>query len=167
VIDRWERIDNSIGRVEQALLVVLLSLMILTAFLQIILRNLFASGLSWGDPLVRNLVLWVGFTGAAMATREGKHIRIDVFSRWAGPVGRDLAESTTQLFSFLICGLLTHASLKFIRNEAQMGGTTLWGVPSWIPQVILPATFALMSVRFGLRSFGVFSATLRRIEKPR
>jgi TRAP-type C4-dicarboxylate transport system permease small subunit len=58
-MDRWERADEIIDRVEQTSLVILLSSMIVIAFLQIVLRNLFSTGLSWGDSLVRNLVLWV------------------------------------------------------------------------------------------------------------
>ena len=55
----WERLDELMGRVEKALIVLFLSLMILTAFAQIALRNLFGIGLSWSEPIVRYLVLWV------------------------------------------------------------------------------------------------------------
>ena len=78
----WDRLDKKISRVEQVLVTILLTMMILLAFSQIVLRNFFATGISWGDSLVRYLVLWVGFIGAAIATREGKHINIDVVSRW-------------------------------------------------------------------------------------
>jgi len=81
-VNRWERVDETIDRVEQTLLVTFLGFMILIAFLQIVLRNFFNTGLSGGDPLLRNLVLWIGFIGATLATREGKHINIDVVSRW-------------------------------------------------------------------------------------
>jgi len=164
--DRLEHVDEVIGRIEQALLVILLSLMIFTAFFQIFLRNLFASGLAWGDSFVRNLVLWVGFIGAAMATREGKHISIDLISRWDNPAGRRLAESLTHLFSFLVCSALTFAALKFVRNEAQMGKATFLGIPAWIPEIILPATFALMALRFGLRLWKTLSGTSGMDRRP-
>ena len=160
-MDRWERTDEVIDRVEQILLVILLSSMILIAFLQIVLRNLFSTGLSWGDPLVRNLVLWIGFIGAALATREGKHINIDVLSRWMPPLGKDLIEFLTQLFSFFICGLLTFAAWKFVRNEAQMGNVAFLGIPAWIPEIILPFVFGLMALRFGLFSFKNLSTIMK------
>ncbi|MBS3917578.1 MAG: TRAP transporter small permease [Deltaproteobacteria bacterium] len=150
MMDRLERLDDTINRVEQILLVTSLSLMILIAFLQIILRNLFVTGLSWGDTLLRNLVLWIGFIGAAIATKEGKHINIDVASRWLPFAGKNLAGRCTHLFSFLICGLLAYAALKFIKHEAQMGNVTLLNIPTWIPATILPVTFGLMTFRFGL-----------------
>ena len=152
-MDRLERFDHIIDRVEQILIVTFLSFMILIAFLQIILRNLFFTGLSWGDPLLRNLVLWIGFIGATLATREGKHINIDVVSRWLPSLGKNFVALFTHLFSFFICGFLTYAAFKFIKNEVQMGNMTFLEIPAWIPELILPATFILMTLRFGLRSF--------------
>jgi len=160
-MNRWDRADESIDRAEQILLVVLLSSMIVIAFLQIVLRNLFSTGLAWGDPLVRNLVLWIGFIGAALATKEGKHINIDVVSRWMPPLGKGLTKFLTELFSFFICSLLAFAALKFIKNEAQMGNVAFLGIPAWIPEIILPLVFGLMALRFGLRSIKDLCATIK------
>ena len=152
-MDRWKRTDEIIDRIEQILIVIFLSSMILVASLQIILRNLFDTGLSWGDSLIRNLVLWIGFMGASLATREGKHITIDVVSRWLPSRGNRIVTLIIHLFSFFICILLTYASLKFIKNEAQMGEKTFLKIPHWVLETILPITFGLMSFRFGLRFF--------------
>jgi TRAP-type C4-dicarboxylate transport system permease small subunit len=59
----------------------------------------------------------------------------------------------THLFSFFVCGGLTYAALKFIQNEVQMGNRTFLELPAWVPELILPITFILMTFRFGLRSF--------------
>jgi len=157
----WDRLDAMIDRIEQFFLVLLSGLMILIALLQIVLRNLFDTGLAWGDPLVRNLVLWVGFIAAALATREGKHINMEVFSRWVPPRGKVFIGTLTSLFSSLVCASLTYASLKFIRNEAQMGDLTFLKIPSWIPELILPVTFGLMALRFGFHTLKNLSMALR------
>jgi TRAP-type C4-dicarboxylate transport system permease small subunit len=152
-VNPWERVDEAIERVEQTLIITFLGFMILLAFLQIFLRNFFATGLDWGDPLLRNLVLWIGFLGATLATREGKHINIDVVSRWLPSLGKNVVTLFIHLFSFFICCLLTYAALKFIKNEVQMENRTFLNIPAWIPEMILPMTFGLMTFRFGLRSF--------------
>jgi TRAP-type C4-dicarboxylate transport system permease small subunit len=162
----WDRSDAIIDRIEQFLLVLLLSLMILVAFLQIVLRNLFDTGLAWGDPLVRNLVLWVAFIGAALATREGKHINMEVVSRWVPPRGKVFIGALTSFFSSLVCALLTYASLKFISNEAQMGDFTFLKIPSWIPELILPVIFGLMAVRFGFHTLKNLSMALGGEDPP-
>ena len=161
-MDRLERIDHLIDRVEQILIVLFLSLMILIAFAQIVLRNVFTTGLAWGDPFLRNLVLWVGFIGATLATREGKHINIELVSRWLPSLGKNLIDSFIHLFSFSICGFLAYAALKFIKNEFQMGTLTFLNIPVWIPELILPATFGLMTFRFALRSFKNLSDLMGR-----
>ncbi len=156
MMHHWERVDAIIDRVEQTLVSIFLSVMILIALLQIVLRNLFATGLTGGDPLVRNLVLWVGFIGAAIATREGKHISIDVVSQWVPGRGKIVIEGIIYVSSFIICGLLTFAAVKFIRNEALMGTVTFLGIRAWLPELILPITFGLMTLRFGFRSLKTF-----------
>jgi len=152
-MNRWERVDEVIDRMEQTLIVTFVSFMILLAFLQIVLRNFFSTGLDWGDSLLRNLVLWIGFIGATLATREGKHINIDVVSRWLPSLGKNVVTLIIHLFSFFICCLLTYAALKFIKNEVQMENRTFLNIPAWIPEIILPITFCLMTFRFGLRAF--------------
>lgn len=159
-----------VDRVEQIFICILLSIMIIIAFLQIVLRNIFATGIAWADPLVRNLVLWVGFVGASIATREGRHITINMIPPWVSPSGKVIIGIITQVFSLFICGLLTFASVKFVRNEAIMGDVTFLGIPAWIPQIIIPLTFGLMTLRFGLRSLQDFSMLItadKKVKKRR
>jgi TRAP-type C4-dicarboxylate transport system permease small subunit len=148
---RWQKWDETLGRIEKLTVTVMLSVMILLAFLQIILRNVFSSGISWGDPLVRYLVLWVGFIGASLATKEGKHITIEVFAKRLSGRGNQYLKAISNLISTLVCGLLVFAGWTFVGNEAQMGGTTFLQIPLWIPQIIIPVTFACMTLRFFLR----------------
>ncbi|MEW6671289.1 MAG: TRAP transporter small permease [Thermodesulfobacteriota bacterium] len=153
-MNRWQRFDNFISRLEQLMISVLLGVMILAAFLQIVLRNFFSTGLAWGDPLVRYLVIWVGFIGASLAVREGKHITIEIVAHWLPARANRYLRSVSHLFSALVCGLLSWAALKFVRVEALMGGPAIFGLPSWVPQIILPAAFGIMTLRFGAQ-FGI------------
>jgi C4-dicarboxylate transporter, DctM subunit len=147
----WDRLDKKLAGVEQILVAILLSAMIAVAFLQIVLRNFFATGIDWGDPLVRYLVVWVGFIGAAIATREGKHITIDVVSRWITGRGNRYIPVASHFSSALICGILTFAAIKFIRLETQIGGSVFLKLPVWVPELIIPAAFGLMTVRYAMR----------------
>jgi len=157
----WDRVDEKISRVETVFVTILLTMMILMAFFQILLRNFFDTGITWGDSLVRYLVVWVGFIGAAIATREGKHINIDVVSRWLTGPKSNYIQLVSHLFSAVICGLLTLAAIKFIRFEAQMGSTAFFKLPVWVPEIIIPVTFGLMTLRFAVRFLSEF-ASIRR-----
>lgn len=144
------RLDEKISRVEQVLIAALLTVMILLAFLQIVLRNFFSTGIDWGDSLVRYLVVWVGFIGAAVAVRENKHITIDILSRWMSGAASGIIQSISNFISAVICGLLTWAAIKFTMYDAQMGSTAFFDLPIWIPELIIPVTFGLMTLRYAL-----------------
>jgi TRAP-type C4-dicarboxylate transport system permease small subunit len=161
-MNRWQRWNEALGRVEKYLVAAMLSVMILLAFSQIVLRNVFSTGISWGDPLVRYLVLWVGFIGASLATKEGKHITIEIFSRWFSEHGSLYLSAIASLVSAFVCGLLTFAGWTFVQNEAQMGATSFLKIPAWIPQIIIPVTFTLITLRY---VFSFFTA-LATIFKP-
>ena len=144
-------LDDKIGRLEQFLIGILLMTMILVAFMQIVLRNFFATGVDWADALVRYLVVWVGFVGAAIAVKESKHITIDVLSRWLSSPTQRIIQATTHICSATVCGLLTWAGIKFIWFEAEMGGTVFFKLPIWVPELIIPISFGLMTLRYTLR----------------
>ncbi len=67
---------------EDAVLVVILSGMILLAAGQIVLRNFFDIGFIWSDEALRMMVLWLAVAGAVAASRNDKHINIDVLDRF-------------------------------------------------------------------------------------
>lgn len=145
-----KRVTWVFDKVEYAVLVFLLTVMITLAFLQIFLRIFFATGILWGDPLLRHLVLWTALLGAAMATKEGKHINIDVISRTLPDRGKVAIQALTDLFSTCICVFLIQASLKFIRDEYQAGVLAFFNIPSWGVAVIFPIAFGLIALRFAM-----------------
>lgn len=140
-------------KLEYLVLVFLFTIMVGLAFLQIVLRIFFATGILWGDPLLRHMLLWVALLGATMATKEGKHINIDVISKLFPDRGKAAIQALTNLFSAVICVFLIQASLKFIRDEFQGGALAFLKVPTWTVTLIFPVAFGLIALRFGISSF--------------
>ena len=145
---RFRAAATVLGKVEDGILCLLLSAMIFIAFGQIALRNAFDFGVFWADPLLRNLVLWVGLLGAAAATRDDNHITIDILSRFLPPRHRAAARAVTNTFTTLVCAALARASFTFVRDEFTYGATLFGSVPIWIAQVVLPFAFTIMALRF-------------------
>jgi len=133
---------------ESGLMTTLMVSMILMAFGQIVLRNIFHVSILWADPFLRHLVLWTGMLGAAMASRDGRHIKIDILPQLLPPRGREILSALTNLFSAAICSVLVWAAVKFVRDEMEFGGNVFLDLPAWIVQLILPAAFAIIAVRF-------------------
>jgi len=139
--------------VEDGILVGLLLLMIGLAVLQIVLRNVFASGIVWSDILVRILVLWVGLAGAMVASRQGNHINIDILNRYLPERAKPVAGIVVQLFTALICTVAAYFSLLFVQMEFADGGTAFGAVPAWVCESIIPFAFAVIAVRYFMLSF--------------
>jgi TRAP-type C4-dicarboxylate transport system permease small subunit len=142
-------------RLEEGLLVVLLSAMILLASWQILMRNLYDSGLFWADPALRMLVLWLALLGAIAATRDDRHIRIDLFSRFLSVRGKAWVQAVNDLFSSLVCGLIAWHGGRLVYFEWQDGSQLFGGLPAWAGELIIPLGFGIMAARF------LFSAPLR------
>jgi len=130
------------------LLCFLLLAMIILACLQITLRTFFSGGFLWAEPLLRYLVLWSGMLGAVVATREGKHIAIDVVTYLAPEKIQRWIRLLINLFSLAVACFLTWASVTFVRSEASFATNALLDIPSWVWNMIFPAAFALIAFHF-------------------
>ncbi len=137
-----------IHRIEDALLVALLCVMILLAATQILLRNFFDFGFIWADPLLRVLVLWLGMIGATVATRDNKHIRIDLSSRFFKRNTHRLIQSVIGQISAWVCLIVAWHGMTWIRLDYDDGVTAFAGVPAWMLEIIIPISFALIGIRY-------------------
>ncbi len=142
------RLFQVLRNIEDGFLCLLLLGLILLACLQIVLRDFFTGGFQWADPLLRYMVLWVGMFGAAVATRKGKHIALDVVSYLLPERFEPLIQVVIHFFSALVSLVLTWAAILFVYNEASFGGDTLLAIPSWAWNLVFPLAFALIAVRF-------------------
>jgi TRAP-type C4-dicarboxylate transport system permease small subunit len=138
-------------RLEEVLLICLVVLMVSLGFLQILFRNLISIGIVWVDPLVRHLVLWIALLGASIATKENKHISIDILSGYLPPPLHRTVRGGVQLFSALICLLLVHPAIRFLQIDYQAGKTLALGIPMWVSQAIMPVMMLVLGIRFILQ----------------
>ncbi len=158
-----QKIIAFLHRIEDGILIGLLLLMIIMAVAQIFLRNLFDSGILWGDPLVRTLVLWIGLIGAMVASRNNHHISIDVISRYLPDQIKKLSNLMISIFTTLVCAVMAYYSLMFVIMERNADILAFAKIPSWICESILPISFAIISFRYLLLSFTSFFKLFKHI----
>jgi TRAP-type C4-dicarboxylate transport system permease small subunit len=144
---RLRRTEDLLARVEGAALVVLLGAMVTLAFGQVVLRH-FGDGVLWGETILKQLVLWTGFLGAALAARAEKHFaweaaHLGTPEKWKAPL-RLLAS----LAGAAVCALLLLAAWRYAADDRAAGEvlTTIGSVqiPSWIAAAGIPGGFALV-----------------------
>ena len=157
---------KSVHRIEDILLVLLLSNMIALASTQIILRNFFDSGIVWADPLLRIMVLWLGLVGATVASRDNKHIHIDLVSRFLSKRWYLLIQTFVGQFTAWVCLLIAWHGARWVQLEYLDGMISFLGIPAWMFQITIPITFVLIGVRYFLFSIRWGSLFLRRIKSP-
>lgn len=148
-----KQLDEWLAKTESGLLVFLLFLMVFLAFVQVLLRNFLDSGLLWTDLFLRQMVLWVGFLGASLAVRERRHISIDVLPQFLPDTYKPFIQMLVNISTGLITVFLTIASWKFVQLEMEFPTILFLGLPAWIFQIILPFSFAVISLRYFLHVF--------------
>ena len=142
------RLRHWIHRLEDTLLAGLLTLTVLLACALIAQRVFWDSGWLGGEAATRTLVLWLAMFGAMAATRDHRHLAIDVVPNLLGNRLRTITYALTQLFSAAICGALAWYALSLLQMERDAPGELFGPVKSWHGMLILPFGFALMSLRF-------------------
>jgi C4-dicarboxylate transporter DctQ subunit len=161
-VNVWKLISDKIAGCERFLLSSLLAAMIILVLTQIILRNVFHSGIGGGVEIVRHLVLWIAFVGAGLATREGRHVKIDMASRILSTRGRKIADIISTLFSVVVCTILFVASCKFVYMDYTSAGVASFlNVPLWIMEAIIPVGYLIVTIRFSAQAIGNIVSTAK------
>ena len=137
-----------VHRVEDLMIAVLLTATMGLALYQIVLRNLMGTGIVWGDILVRLMVLWLGMAGSMVATRQRKHISVDLVTRFLPPGWRRASETVTTLFAGGVCLLASYYCLQFVISEYEAGGAAFANIPYWVCESILPLAFFIIALRY-------------------
>ena len=145
-------LDRFFYRIEYALLVLFLGSMVILAFMQVVLRNFFGTGVIWADTIVRHLVLWSGFVGAALATSEERHISIDALTKFLSPHVKRIVLVITSLFAAVVCTFLASAAWTYLLEERANGGDLVLSIPTWVALLIIPVGYILLAFHFLIKA---------------
>ena len=96
-------LSNGLARIEAVALALSMIVMLGVAFFQVVMRNIYGIGYVWADILVRTLVLWVGLLGATVATHEGRHLTIEVLTKFLPPQMTRIVRVVVRCFTFTVC----------------------------------------------------------------
>ncbi len=174
-----ERLFGWARRVENGVVATALVLMAIIPVVELVGRGWFGTGIPGATDYVRHLTLWIGFLGAMLATRQGKHLRIVIASRCCSGRVTRVADGSGAFISAAVCFALFAASLQLVVAEAPglpawtaaiipdfverwlepfglfEGGslTTVGGwIPVWVAEAVMPFGFVVMGLRFIVRS---------------
>lgn len=127
-----KRFDEGLARGEATLATVFLISMIVSGAAQALFRflatrvgwesaNAVLQSLGWVDPLLQKGTMWLAFLGASLATREGRHIAIDILPRLVSHSARLVMRGVTALASSVVAFVLSIAFWMQVRRIAEEG----------------------------------------------
>jgi TRAP-type C4-dicarboxylate transport system permease small subunit len=154
-VERIRKTESVLLGLESFALVAVLLFLVAMSFLQVVLRQFFGGGILWCDTLLRHLVLWVGFLGAARGAAEEKHFAFEAVTEHLPARLQRAAAGLARLTAAAIALLLAKAAWGFMLEERGAGEPIFtagsFAVPGWPFAAIVPIGFLLVAVHCGLR----------------
>jgi C4-dicarboxylate transporter DctQ subunit len=146
------------------LVVTLMASMMTVVIVQTLSRYLFKIPLFWAEELARYLMIWLCFTGSAIAMREDMHVSVMfLISRLNGGLqkwSRILVKLLLVVFlSFLIVKGISLLSIVFRQMSPTMRISMAW------PYLAIPFGSALMIFEIGMSFFEKESLAVCSIEE--
>lgn len=127
-----KRISNTLERILEVLLVVLMAAMVLDVTWQVLTRFLLNDPSSYTEEIARFLLIWIGLMGAAYAYRKHSHLSLDLLIHKLSP--------QYQLWLVRIIQLVT---IAFALSTMVYGGVRLMAL-TLDPIQVAPATNVAM-----------------------
>jgi TRAP-type C4-dicarboxylate transport system permease small subunit len=119
------RILNALNQnAERWLLLVFYVMLVLTMFVEVVRREVFAYSSIWGEEIVRYSFIYLAWVGAAAAAKERGHIRIDVIMQYVGPRVKALLYIFGDLMMFAVALVAFYWSLETVLVSAKFGSVT-------------------------------------------
>jgi tripartite ATP-independent transporter DctM subunit len=146
-------------RGERALVAALLLAMVLLPAASTVSRRLTGRELPGASVLAQHITLWVGFLGALLATISGQHLALSTIDLLPAGWPRRAARFFGQAISAATCALLAWASIQLVRAEWGGFGLVAFGIRVAWSQLVMPAGFCVMALRFAWRAGDVALGT--------
>jgi tripartite ATP-independent transporter DctM subunit len=137
---------------ERALVAFLLLAMVLLPAASTVSRRLTGRELPGSAVLAQHITLWVGFLGALLATVTGNHLALSTLEVMKPGWRKRAARFFGLAVSAACCALLAWASLRLVRAEWDGFGVVAFGIRVAWSQLVMPAGFAVMALRFAWRA---------------
>ena len=134
---------------EEYILVYSMMFSVALVFLQVIMRYVFSSSLSWSEELARYLFLWQIWLGASYAVKERKHLRIEAVQSMIKSASGKIRFELVALFLWLVFSIFMVykggelVKLLFVRGQV----SPAMRVPMAYAYASVPVGCLLMSIR--------------------
>ena len=144
----FQIIDIIVSTINQTMAVLGLSLGVLLAFINVILRYAFDMSITWAAELTNYLFIWAALFGAAYGFKQGAHISVSLIIERFPPAVTKGFLMFANLVSIIYLALISYFGYQLVLMLVDFGEMSIdLEIPLWIPHLVLPIAFALAAYR--------------------
>jgi C4-dicarboxylate transporter DctQ subunit len=147
-----------IGKIEEAIIAMLLASMTLLVFGEVVLRFGFGIGMMWAQELTLHLSAWMVLFGVSYGIKVGSHIGVDALVKILPPKVRRVVGGVAVAACLFYTGLFMKGSWVYLAKMHKIGiELDDMPIPKWIAHSILLIGMALIAIRLLILLWGVFT----------
>lgn len=144
---------------EEYILIGSLFVSVTLVFVQIVMRYAFKNSIFWSEELVRYIFLWQIWLGASYATKENKHLRIEIIKDRLSGKNALRFEMLASTIWFAFCLFLAWKSFELTGMLFKMGQLSpAMRIPMWYAYASVPIGVMMMALRLLQRMQGLLQS---------
>jgi len=117
---------------------------VVIALLQVFCRYILNSALSWPEEAAKFAFAWIVFLGAAIITRRGEHIVIDILPRSLGPQGLRIHALAVRIISVAVATFLAVYGFDLVQKSTFTSPALQWDYTYLYLAITVGAAFSLI-----------------------
>lgn len=129
------RIIKWLEKMEQVMITVLFSIMVLAVFLQVVNRNLLKLEISWFEEIARCCMVYVLMFAAEIGLRDHSQLNIDSIVRRLPAKMANVFQHISTVVTIIFSAAVGFSSIQILKTQfmtkASMPGS---GLPTYVPQ---------------------------------
>ena len=160
----FEILDLGVMTLNKNIAVAGISLGVLLAFTNVVLRYFFEMSITWAGELTNYLFMWSALFGAAYGFKKGVHISVTMLLEKLPPFLAKAILMCAHAFSAAYLLLMSYLGYELIIMLVDFGEMSIdLKIPMWIPHLVLPFAFLGAAFRAGEKVFEVSAMDARNV----
>ncbi len=145
-----KKIGHFYNVIEEYFVAALLLVSTLACCYEVVMRYIFISPTKWSEEYIRYMMIWMVFVGISVAAKNPRDlINFDLIYSKLSEKNKLILDVIIYALIFAFCIVCVKYCYAWELKTIQYGGmSTAMRIPNWIPRVIMPISFALLSIRF-------------------
>ncbi len=154
-----KKVIHILNRVEELVVCFALLEMSILTFVQVIMRYVFGTSITWAEELLRYQLCFVAFIGADIGFRYGAHLKAEILNLLIPDRMKPLLNAFVFLMVFVFCFIFGYYGLSMVLKVAATGQIT---AATRIPKFYIYLPIPLGGLFMCVRSAAYFIGELRQ-----